>query len=188
MRCENCHVGDPQKGFSSFDFASDAKHEKQVARTMMKMVSEINGTYIAEVSGEDGVRVECVTCHRGQEHPVMLEDAIGEVLEKDGLDAAVARYHELRDRYYGSHTYDFTEGPLAEVAVTQLRSGNSDNAIALLQLNLEMNPESMMSMYQLGEAYEATGNTAKALEQYEACQKIMPNPRLTRKIEELKNQ
>lgn len=189
MRCEDCHAGDPAKGFAGLDFASDEKENKKTARLMMQMMHTINTNYIDKLDGDRGQRVTvaCVTCHHGQHRPRMLADVLNDVLTRDGLDSAVACYHALRDEYYGSFTYDFTAGPLNEVAMGQSESGNYENAIALLQLNLEMNPESPFVMYQLGEAYAALGDTAKAIEQLEACEKIMPNRRLTHRLEELKS-
>lgn len=188
VRCESCHVGDPQKGFSSFDFPSDDKENKKTARLMMQMVHDVNTNYVDKVEGDPArkVKVECITCHHGQHRPRMLADVLSDVLERDGLDSTVARYHELRDEYYGSFTYDFTDEPLSEVAEGQAEAGEFGNAITLLKLNLEMNPESPFVMYQLGEAYAASGDTAKAVEQLESCQKVMPNPRLEHRLNELK--
>ena len=55
VMCTHCHVQDR---------ASDENPKKLVARQMMKMVKEINGTF------QDGkVHVTCYTCHRGQLTP-----------------------------------------------------------------------------------------------------------------------
>src|SRR5262245_51004779 len=42
VRCVHCHVGEEGKPLSTFDFASDAKKEKLVARKMLAMVHRIN--------------------------------------------------------------------------------------------------------------------------------------------------
>jgi len=190
LRCDDCHAGDPTKGFAGIDFPSDEKENKRTARLMMQMMHDVNTNYVAKVEGDPKrtVRVECITCHRGQNRPRMLADVLNDVMKRDGLDSTIARYHELRDEYYGSFTYDFTAEPLNEVASGQVEAKEYGNAIALLKLNLEMNPESPFVMYQLGEAYAASGDKAKAIEQLEACQKVMPNPRLVRRIEELKSE
>ena len=65
-RCWYCHEGEGDD-LSTFDFASDEKPTKEVTRTMMKMVEEINTKFIAQV--EDDARVTCFTCHRGQIEP-----------------------------------------------------------------------------------------------------------------------
>lgn len=65
-RCWFCHEGEGDD-LSSFDFVSDKKPAKEVTRTMMKMVEEINTKFIAQV--EDDAKVTCFTCHRGQIEP-----------------------------------------------------------------------------------------------------------------------
>src|ERR1035441_4316142 len=59
QKCEFCHV--------EGDFASDQKHGKLVARTMIEMVNEVNAKF------PDGkVHVSCYTCHRGKTEPDMV--------------------------------------------------------------------------------------------------------------------
>ena len=67
-RCEHCHVENEVNGKNQADFPSDAKPEKNVARTMYRMTRTINGDYISKV-GEHGATVECSTCHRGHVVP-----------------------------------------------------------------------------------------------------------------------
>jgi len=38
--------------------------------------------------------------------------ALTQSLEKDGIEGMLAHYDQLREQYYGSHTYDFTEWTL----------------------------------------------------------------------------
>src|SRR5262245_64075021 len=42
VRCQFCHVGEEGLPLERFDFTSDEKRTKQVARQMMLMVQEIN--------------------------------------------------------------------------------------------------------------------------------------------------
>src|SRR5947208_16966878 len=42
VRCTHCHVGKEGAPISSFDFPSDEKRTKQVARQMMLMLAEVN--------------------------------------------------------------------------------------------------------------------------------------------------
>ncbi len=56
VKCDFCHVKD--------DFASDEKHNKEVARMMITMAHEINAKF------PDGkMHVTCYTCHRGATEP-----------------------------------------------------------------------------------------------------------------------
>src|SRR4051812_38963462 len=47
-RCEHCHVQTATTPREEMDFASDAKPEKNVARTMMLMTRNINTNYISK--------------------------------------------------------------------------------------------------------------------------------------------
>lgn len=72
VKCGFCHA--PSKDSTQHwpDFASDDKPEKNIARHMMKMTSKINNKYFSYNKNESGVAVpaiECMTCHRGKEHP-----------------------------------------------------------------------------------------------------------------------
>jgi len=69
VRCNFCHVGEEGKPLSSFDFASDAKQEKQTARKMLAMVHRINQEDFG-VTDFSKVKVTCFTCHRGSKHPL----------------------------------------------------------------------------------------------------------------------
>src|SRR5690348_3345005 len=69
VRCTFCHVGADGQPLSAFDFASDAKPEKQTARKMIAMVHAINEQNFG-VTGMEKPKVTCFTCHRGSPHPL----------------------------------------------------------------------------------------------------------------------
>ena len=69
VRCVHCHVGEEGKPLSTFDFASDAKKEKQIARKMLNMVHRINSEDFGIKDPKD-VKVTCYTCHRGATKPL----------------------------------------------------------------------------------------------------------------------
>ena len=75
VKCGFCHAmgsnGHP-------DFPSDDKPEKNIARYMMKMTTEINTNYFnfKKVANPDTIRVvTCYTCHNGDAHPEKLPPA-----------------------------------------------------------------------------------------------------------------
>src|SRR5512140_2509209 len=68
VHCDHCHMLIPGGGERDFDFPSDAKPEKNVARTMLRMVQTINNEYVGKVNAH-GQRVMCGTCHRGHSVP-----------------------------------------------------------------------------------------------------------------------
>ena len=69
VRCTHCHVGTEGQPLSTFDFASDAKKEKLVARKMLAMVHRINEQDFGVKEFKD-VKVTCYTCHRGSTKPL----------------------------------------------------------------------------------------------------------------------
>ena len=62
VHCDYCHVVSEEKGW---DFASDAKPEKEAGRRMIRLVMDMNAKYF-----EGHNTVTCNTCHRGSIRPV----------------------------------------------------------------------------------------------------------------------
>ena len=72
VHCSFCHAPSKDTANHHPDFASDDKPEKNIARKMMKMTSKINKKYFSYNKNEQGMAVptvECMTCHRGSQHP-----------------------------------------------------------------------------------------------------------------------
>ena len=164
VRCTFCHVGEEGKPIRDEDFQKDDKEEKQTAREMMKMVNDINSTYLGHLHdrADPPVAVKCVTCHRGATRPRMLQDVLQAAYQTGGLDSTVARYQSLRDRYYGRFTYDFGDVPLSDVANQVRQSGHPDDALRLQALNVQMNPQSPFAKRQhagasIAQAFRALG-------------------------------
>ena len=67
-RCDHCHVANPPGSKDRFNFASDEKKEKQVARTMIRMTRAVNEQYISRLDPK-AQKVACITCHQGHTEP-----------------------------------------------------------------------------------------------------------------------
>ena len=70
VSCYFCHV--ETKTTHKPDYASDEKPEKQMARSMMRMMLSINKKYFGikhPFIGDPQTVVSCITCHNGQAHP-----------------------------------------------------------------------------------------------------------------------
>ena len=89
VRCTFCHVGAEGQPLSSFDFASDAKREKETARKMMAMVHAINEQNFG-VTDMSKPKVTCFTCHRGSPHPLTAPPAAAPAQPAPGAGAAAA--------------------------------------------------------------------------------------------------
>ena len=71
VRCWFCHEGEGDD-LSKYDFPSDEKEHKNIAREMLRMTMMINQKFISKVAHhEEVIRVQCVTCHRGKEKPTL---------------------------------------------------------------------------------------------------------------------
>jgi hypothetical protein len=66
--CNYCHTR--QLTVDELDFASDKKPEKEIARKMMTMTTDINKKYFDFNNKQSNIQaVTCVTCHRGNPRP-----------------------------------------------------------------------------------------------------------------------
>jgi hypothetical protein len=189
VRCPYCHVGDEGKPLSTFDFSADTKASKQTARVMLRMVEAINNDHLAKITATAATapEVACITCHHGENRPPRpLEDILFETISAQGSPAAIKKYHELREKYYGGFVYDFRDGVLNRLAQRLDGSGKTDDALAMLQLNAQMNPNVAMTYFFMGEIYLKKGDKAAALENYKKTVSLAPDNALAkRKIEEL---
>jgi tetratricopeptide (TPR) repeat protein len=176
VRCSFCHVAEDPADLESFDFASDDKEEKRASRIMMEMAGEINKTYLPKLEHEGGARVRCITCHHGVPEPETIDDVVADVMKKDGLDTAQAKYRDLREEYYGRGAYDFSAGPLNALA-ERLAQEDKDvaSAIAIVKLNIEFNPDEASSHMLLGQLYQASGDKAAAIASIEKSLELDPD-------------
>jgi len=193
VRCETCHVGEPNTPLETFDFESDEKDMKRKARVMIDMVQEINGGFVAELNNiEDAQRVEvrCVTCHRGLPQPKLIQDVLDETLAEGGVDAAINEYNKLRTKYYGSHSYDFSEFNLPMYVQQLAARDQAEMAITLARINTENFPESYYSFFVLAELYRSVAQIDAAIDSYTRAAGLnaLAKPLLDAKIAELSEQ
>ena len=163
VRCPFCHVGIEGMPLDSFDFASDQKRTKLVARQMMLMVGEINRR-LDTIPGRTtpGLQVTCATCHRGANRPMPLSSLIADAATAAGADSAVRAYRALRERYYGRDTYDFGEQSLNIAAFRLGRATRFDEALAILTLNEQIFPASSAMYVFRGNITLMRGDTTAA--------------------------
>ncbi|MCB1049436.1 MAG: c-type cytochrome [Acidobacteria bacterium] len=188
VRCNFCHVGEPGKPLSSYDFASDEPEHKEIARHMMKMVSDLNQNYFnPEKQAQAPQRVNCQTCHHGLAEPKTLTQVLNRTFEKKGIDETVATYKKLKDRYYGRDSFDFSERSLLIFAEDLTTQQKWDEAITILKLNAEVYPEGTMTYTFLGECFAQKGDTAAAKQAYEKAVSLDPENREAKEaLEKLK--
>lgn len=143
VRCQFCHVGEEGQPLSQFDFASDRKRTKIIARQMLQMVRDINRRLDSlPQRGMPAIQVGCVTCHRGLSRPVPLATVVAEAAIAVNADSALRAYRALRERYFGKDAYDFSEPSLNIAAFRAGRANKVTEALTLLQFNETMFPNS----------------------------------------------
>jgi len=162
VRCSHCHKNTKPEDFKTFDFASDDKEEKRVARAMMKMTREINTRLLPDIGRTPVASVQCITCHHGLAKPEQLVDVLGATVKKQGVAAALDQYSELRERYQGQAAYDFSMRTLNTLAERLNSEKDVDGAIAVLEFNVKVNPGIANSYGLLTDLYLAKGDRAAA--------------------------
>lgn len=184
VRCNHCHVG--PDNLVGMDFATDEKATKRTARRMLELARAINGDLLADLPVvEEGQRhqvVSCYTCHRGQAKPprnIVVE--LGGTAASEGIDAALARYDELRSEHYGTGVYDFSAAALGGAAGNLMQAGLPEDAIKVLEKSLEHYPESADTQAMIGMVHLQSGDPEAARPALERALAIDPENRMARR-------
>lgn len=153
VECGYCHAGRGGSTPAAPALTSTGRPRVEVAREMFLMVDRLNAS-IQEVTGKPAsevTRVTCATCHRGVPIPMQISDIVWQTAMKQGAEAAVVQYRDLRSQFYGRQAYDF--GELALIPVTErLANIRPDAAVALLRMNIDFHPDSVQSRISLAYA------------------------------------
>ena len=139
VTCEYCHA---QRGESP-KVTANGRPRLEVGREMIAMTASLNASVQAATgkTAREAAAVTCATCHRGVAIPRPLTDILLVTSVREGADAAVKQYRELRGQYYARGTYDFGEDTLLTVA-RRLANARPEVAIPLADLNMEFFPKS----------------------------------------------
>lgn len=193
VRCSHCHVGEEGQPLSEYDFASDDNANKVRARVMLEMLGSIND-YLDQIepSGPERVNMWCTTCHAGRPRPQTLAEALDEArteaAEGAGTAAAMARFDELRGRYFAAGAYDFTAAGVARIAAGWADAGALESAMALGERNLADWPGEVAAHQGMAQVLLAAGDRDGAIEHLEHAVALDPeNPRLRRALEEVRS-
>jgi tetratricopeptide (TPR) repeat protein len=180
VRCQYCHSAPRGSG--------QPEPKKDIALAMMAMTRDLNAK-IQEATGKpagEAAKVECVTCHRGVAIPQPLSAIILRTIAEKGGAAAVDQYRDLRKQYFSRATYDFSEDALLEI-VQRVVQGRPDDAIALLRMNLEFNPQSAKTYALIGFAYTRKVDDTAAITNLEKSLELDPTNAMVRgQLEQLR--
>lgn len=183
VECIFCHV---QGDNGRLNYRSDDNPRKPVARKMIAMTADINTMIGLGQSEHSTTRVTCLTCHRGVPDPRPLNDIIREKVEQEGGQAAADHYRALRQKFFGGPAYDFREELLLTTVQTFI-DGRPDEAIELLEMNLEFYPQSSRGYSALAYAYTRKRDDPSAMVALEKALELDPNNSIARgQLEQLK--
>jgi len=96
-----------------------------------------------------------------------------ETLLDDGIEAAVARYRQLKEEE--PDDWRFAENELNMLGYQLVARDNLDDAMVIFELNAEAFPEGFNAYDSLGEAYMLAGRTDEAIANYERSLELNPD-------------
>jgi pimeloyl-ACP methyl ester carboxylesterase len=159
----------------------------------VKSVLDEYGTWVAQAT-EGGLVVTPESRHAIQsDDPALVisavrrvvfpsvQNALERAIKEKGVDAAIALYRRMRQRYPAEYFYEQT---LNTLGYAQLNARHVPEAIALFKLNVEMYPNASNPYDSLGEAYMAQGDRAAAITNYRKS--LVLNPNNTNAVDMLK--
>ena len=175
VQCNYCHVQEGRGGRN--DMAADEKPAKKAARGMMLLAREINAKLPEAVGkGADAtMRVGCATCHRGVPIPKQITDIMTDASATGGAAGGLAKFKELREKFYGGQSYDFSEAPMITMAQRANTASKFDDALVYLNANLEYFPKSARTYSAIGQMKNAKGDKAGAIAALEKSVELDPN-------------
>jgi len=106
---------------------------------------------------------------------ISIAETLSATIASSGIDAAEKQYHDLKAA--GSPSYNFDEGELNALGYTLIGAKKFNEAIRVLQLNVEAYPQSSNVYDSLGEAYLDDGNKPLAVVNYQKSLQLNPKNR-----------
>jgi tetratricopeptide (TPR) repeat protein len=160
----------------TIDFPADGKDAKRTARVMLQIVSAINRDYMGKIGKPAPAQVDCVTCHHGLTQPRTLDSVLAETIDKQGVDAAIATYRDLRAKYDGTGAYDFGDTSLNQLTESLLAQKKNKEAAAMMEMHFAANsPTSAWSYHLLAMSHVANGEIEKARADYRKVIELHPD-------------
>jgi tetratricopeptide (TPR) repeat protein len=92
-----------------------------------------------------------------------------------GATAGIAKFKELREKFYPGQSYDFGETTMLTMSQRANTAGKADDALAYLQANVEYWPKSVRTYSAMAQLKTAKGDKAGAIAAIEKVLEIDPN-------------
>ncbi len=164
------HWGD-NTGYKAYAVAYPDKHVAVVWFTNSENGQSILERMLALTVGGDHPAARWLDYEQYDSPTRAVRAALVQAYEELGLEAAIARYHELKATEPGEA---FDEFLLNTLGYQLLRGNRIQDAIAVFELNVAEYPDASNPYDSLGEAYLAAGDTARAIENYQRSVDLDP--------------
>jgi hypothetical protein len=102
------------------------------------------------------------------------EELIG-VVESQGVEKAIERFHKMKPQFRKIYRYDFSEQEINTLGYMLLRDEKTTEAIEIFKLNVSEHPKAWNVYDSLGEAYMKQGEKELAVENYQKSLELNPN-------------
>lgn len=113
-----------------------------------------------------------------------IAEAIFETIEKNGVQTGIDQYKQLKKEH--PDKYNFNEGELNRLGYHYLNNDQTETAIAIFKLNIEVYPEAANPYDSYAEALMKSGDNAGAIENYKKSLELNPgNTNAREKLKEL---
>lgn len=110
-----------------------------------------------------------------RERMIPASEVLLRVVEHQGVDKAIERFHEMKDQYRTIYRYNYSEQEINTLGYTLLRDNKIEAAIEIFKLNVSEHPKSWNVYDSLGEAYMNQGEKELAIKNYQKSLKLNPN-------------
>jgi CubicO group peptidase (beta-lactamase class C family) len=143
------------------------------------LLPEVNGGFVILINEESSARARFIRAvlnamlgKQPEAGTVSWMIPIGQALQEGGIQAAYARYAEIKD----DPGYFFDEYELVSLVYQLMSVKKFDLAIEVLKLNLQVFPQDPETYHLLGKLYLQQGDTAQAEEMFQQEKRWTPNP------------
>jgi tetratricopeptide (TPR) repeat protein len=101
-----------------------------------------------------------------RERTIPASEELLRVVESQGVEKAVERFHQMKSVSRTIYRYDVSEGEINTLGYMLLRGDKIEEAIAIFKLNVSEHPQAWNVYDSLGEAYMKKGEKELAIENY----------------------
>jgi tetratricopeptide (TPR) repeat protein len=110
-----------------------------------------------------------------RERTIPASEELFRVVESQGVEKAVERFHSMKSLFRTIYRYDVSEQEINALGYMLLRGDKTDEAVEIFKLNISEHPKSWNGYDSLGEAYMKEGKKELAIENYRKSLELNPN-------------